>query len=214
LAERTAAALVRLLEDHDALIDVHTAGWCIPFVLTDRVDDADFEARIEQWAAVISLPVIREMSDDAAALQSLHRSWSAWAVNQRKPAFTLELSGFQRLEHDAALRGGDSLLALIQAMELALPSDGRAASARPGSVRHRVRRAEVFADAPGLFETIRVPGDAVQKGDLIGWIKSIQGETRQSVVASRRGDVLALQPVSAVHAGSWLVTLAVQESET
>ncbi len=203
LSERLAAALVALLDEHDALIDVHTAGWSSPFVLLDHVPDADLHRRIWHWAGSSGLPVIDEMPAGQSDLKGLDRSWSAWAVRLGKPAVTMELSGFHRLESPAARRGAEALGAMLAgAVVLAEP-------ARP--VAGRTCRRELHADCGGLFEALAEPGDHAAAGQLLGRVRALSGEIRQDIAAPQAGLILALQPISAVHVGSWLATLAVAE---
>ncbi|HWA45432.1 MAG TPA: succinylglutamate desuccinylase/aspartoacylase family protein, partial [Hypericibacter adhaerens] len=115
LADRIAHALTRLLETHDALIDVHTAGWSVPFVLLDHFADARLERRVLRWAACSALPVVGEMPAKIANLQGLDRSWSAWAVRQGKPAVTMELSGFHGIDHVGAHRGATAIINMLSA---------------------------------------------------------------------------------------------------
>jgi predicted deacylase len=202
LAERLAAVLVRLLDDHDALIDVHTAGWCVPFVLLDHAPDLGLLGRVARWASATTLPVVGEMPAEQSSLQGLDRSWSAWAMNKAaKPALTLELVGYRTLNSDCAKRGGEWLLDYVRAAaSLAAPVESR------GDLPFR---REIYADASGLFETLLEPGTRVQAGETVGLIRRIDGAVRETVVAAEDGLVLALQPISAVHVGSWLATLAV-----
>ncbi len=201
LGERLAAALVALLDEHDALIDVHTAGWSSCFVLLDHVADPQLERRILAWAASAGLPVIGEMPAEQSDLQGLDRSWSAWAVRLGKPAVTMELAGFHRIETAAARRGAEAVLAMLEAApRLSTPG---------GEERLRWRRIEIHAGSGGLFETDRAPDQQVARGERIGAVRSMQGEIREIVTAERDGFIIALQPVSAVQIGAWLATLAV-----
>lgn len=204
LGERLAAALVALLAEHDALIDLHTAGWSDCFILLDHVADAALAARATAWAARSGLPVIGEMPAAESDLQGLDRSWSAWAMRSGKPAVTMELSGFHRLEVAAAERGAAAALAMIEAAPALL-----AASPPEMPERPRLRRSELYAGAGGIFETTRRPGERVAAGATLGCIRALTGAVRDLVVAEADGLILALQPVSAVHVGSWLATLAV-----
>jgi predicted deacylase len=201
LGERLAAALVELLGEHDALIDVHTAGWSTCFVLLDHIVDPDLDRRVIAWAASTGLPVIGEMPAAQSNLQGLDRSWSAWACRIGKPAVTIELAGFHRLETKAARRGADAVLAMMEAVPHSdTPVDG---------VALKWRRAECYAGSGGLFETDYAPDDRVARGERIGVVRSLQGEIRETVTARSDGFIIALQPVSAVQVGSWLATLAV-----
>jgi predicted deacylase len=201
LAERLAAALVDLLNEYDLLIDVHTAGWCIPFVLLDPIADQTLGARIARWAAASGLPVIGEMANDLAALQGLDRSWSAYALSQGKPALTLELTGLHTLDSACARLGGNVLIKLVQAA---------AGFSEPVSEAPPLpRRLEIYANSSGLFEAFQQPGEQVAASQTIGVIRTTDGTVQETVRTSQGGLLLALQPISAVHVGSFLATLAV-----
>lgn len=205
LGERLAAALVALLGEHDALIDVHTAGWSTCFVLLDHIEEASLNRRVLRWAEASGLPVVGEMPAELSNLQGLDRSWSAWAVRLGKPAVTIELTGFHAIDREAAERGAKAVLEMLRAAPRAVDgSDDGGPLLAPAMCRH-----EIYAAGGGLFEAERRPGDRVGAGDRLGVVRSLLGERRETVAASDDGLVLALQPVSAVHVGSWLATLAV-----
>lgn len=202
LADRLAAALVKLLEKHDALIDVHTAGWAVPFVLLDHFADPALEARVASWAETSSLPVIGEMPASVSDLAGLGRSWSAWAVRLGKPAVTIELPGFHTLDLVGAYAGANAVLNMLTAAP--------ALRAKPKSKpRVTLRRHAVHADHGGLFEAERKPGDRVRRGERIGYVRSFTGEKLAAVKAPQAGLLIEVQPISAVHVGRRLVTLAV-----
>jgi N-alpha-acetyl-L-2,4-diaminobutyrate deacetylase len=200
LGERLAATLSCLLADYDALIDVHTAGWCIPFVLLDNMPAGDFAANIARWASAAKLPVVGEMAAELAEQQGLGRSWSAHAISRQVPAITLELCGFRTLNSQCAQAGARALLDLLAAVP---------ALSQPAEVMPLIsQRQEQYVDAAGLFEAFRSPGDNLSAGETIGLVRARDGAVRQTIRAARDGLLLALQPISAVHVGSWLATIA------
>ena len=198
-AERIAAALFALLEDHDALIDVHTAGLCVPFVLVDPVSDPTARASLWAWASASGLPVVGELAADRRDLQGLARSWSASAVGAGRPALTVELPGARTLLAAEARAGAAALHALL-----------RAVSSTHGAAPSPSHRVEMFADAAGLLELEVTPGLHVQAGDVLACVRTFEGERRSWVRAQADALVLAVQPLSAVRAGSWVLTLAVE----
>src|SRR5262249_10996048 len=114
LGERLAAALVKLLGEHDALIAVHTAGTSTLVILLAHIEDERVAGRVAAWATTSGLPVLGEMPAEQSNLQGLDRSWSAWATRLGKPAVTMELAGFHRLETEAARMGAAALLAMLE----------------------------------------------------------------------------------------------------
>lgn len=202
LAERIAATLVTLVSNHDAFIDVHTAGWCIPFALLDNCSDRQLLARIAKWAQVAHVPVIRDMPVSEASLQALDRSSTAWVVQQLKiPAFTLELVGLHTIMSECARKAADWLIEYIKAA----PGPS-VTQCRSRKLPHRY---EIYSEGEGLFETCVLPGNHVSTGTLLGLIRSECGKVKNSVAALQDGLVLGVQPISSVHVGTWLVTLAV-----
>jgi N2-acetyl-L-2,4-diaminobutanoate deacetylase len=202
LADRLAAALVKLLGEHDALIDVHTAGWAVPFVLLDHFADAALEARVVAWAESSGLPVVGEMPAKISDLAGLDRSWSAWAVKLGKPAVTIELPGFHTLDLLGAHRGANAVLNMLTAA----PKLRARPKTRP---RVRLHRRSIHAEHGGLFEAERKPGERVRKGERIGYVRSLAGEKLAAVKAPAAGLLIEVQPISAVHVGRRLATLAI-----
>jgi uncharacterized protein len=200
LAERLAAKLAEMLEDHDRLIDVHTAGCCIPFVLLDAIADGDLARRVAAWALTSQLLVVGEMKADFASLQGLDRSWSAYAIQRRKLAITMELKGFHTLDSDSAQSGSDAIFRMLEAT-----AELDKASVTSAAIPHRL---EQFANAGGFYESFSKPGEKVEAGKELGVIRSYSGAVKERVLAAGAGLILAIQPISAVEPGSWLITLS------
>jgi len=205
LADRIAHALTGLLASHDALIDVHTAGWSVPFVLLDHFADARLERRVLRWAMSSGLPVVGEMPAAVSDLQGLDRSWSAWAVRGGKPAVTMELAGFHVIDHVAAHRGAT---AIINMLSSAASLSGR--GPRTGPTAAPWIRRSICSDWGGLFEAERKPGDQIRRGERIGWVRSLTGEPLGEIKAPEAGLLLEIQPLSALHVGMRAATVAVE----
>jgi predicted deacylase len=143
------------------------------------------------------------MGTDFAALQGLDRSWSAYALGQGKPALTLELAGFHTLDSGCARLGGEVLLNLLRAA---------AGLGEPAGAPPRLPyRLEIYGNSNGLFEAFCQPGDRLAAGQAIGVVRAVDGTVHETVQAGQAGLLLALQPTSAVHVGSFLATLAVAD---
>lgn len=204
LAERIADTLVKLMNEYDVLIDVHTAGWCTPFIIVDNTPDKELHNRIIQWVKTTKVIIVGEMGDSEAELQGLDKSWSAWVLSKEKSACTFELPGFHKLEHEFAETGAEDLFTLIKNTEIVMKTENE--SILTSDILPT--RVETYSNTAGIFESIKKPGDLINTGELIGWIKSLKGETSSEVLAKNKGIILALQPISAVQIGSWLVTIA------
>ena len=202
LGERLAAALAELMNSHDALIDVHTAGWCTQFLLLDHIDDCELQGRVYRWADSSGLPAFGEMPPEQANLQGLDRCWTTWVVRNGKPAVTIELSSLMTLDSAGAEKGAEAILKMLRDLPRALADKNGAAPIK------RVRK-EIYSETGGLFETACNVGDKVKAGAIIGRIRTILGDAQETVTAPSAGEVIALNPVSAVMVGTHLATLAV-----
>jgi uncharacterized protein len=201
MSERLAAILVTLLEGHDLLIDVHSAGWAIPFVLIDHTENLELKGKVIRWARASSLPIIQEMSIGEVMLQGLNRSWSSWSLSLGKPAITVELSGYRMIESGAAKFGAEVIMKLLEAASQI--ENGEKSNPKLPF------RFEILSNTTGFFETFCAPGDSIVVGMNIGVIRDFRGRIIETVTARKEGFILDLQPVSSVHPGSWLTTLAV-----
>ncbi|MCK7510630.1 MAG: succinylglutamate desuccinylase/aspartoacylase family protein [Desulfobacterales bacterium] len=205
LGERLAAALVALMASHDALIDVHTAGWCTNFVLLDNIADPVMQGMVYRWSTPPPCPCSAKCRAEQANLQGLDRCWTTWVVNNGKPAVTIELSGLMTLDVIGAEQGADAILKMLRDLPRAL---GDKAGAEPVKlVRH-----EVYSETGGLFETACNVGDSLAAGAVIGRVRTMLGDIQETAITPCAGDVIALNPVSAVMVGTHLVTLGVKPS--
>lgn len=202
LGERLAAALVQLMAGHDALIDVHTAGWCTNFLLLDHIADPVLQGQVYRWADSAGLPVFGEMPAEQANLQGLDRCWTTWVVNNGKPGVTIELSGLMTLDVIGAERGADAVLRMLRDLPRALAD-------KAGAAPVKMVRLEVYSETGGLFETACDVGDKLAAGAVIGRVRTILGDIQETAVAPCAGEVIALNPVSAVMVGTHVVTLGV-----
>jgi N-alpha-acetyl-L-2,4-diaminobutyrate deacetylase len=200
LTERLAAALSRLLDEHDVLIDVHTAAWCVPFVIVDRVVDQVLFNAVHRWVRRTDWPVVQEMEEANARLRCLEKTWSAYAMSQGKPAVTVELAGYRTLDAPCARLAADRLAALLESLaELDRPVE----PIEPPPIRF-----ELHANASGLLEAILPPGHHVRRDQLFAVVRTPEGRIQEEIRSPVDGLLLAFTPIAAVHCGSYVATLA------
>jgi predicted deacylase len=85
----------------------------------------------------------------------------------------------------------------------------RALADKAGAAPVKMVRLEVYSETGGLFETACDVGDKLAAGAVIGRVRTILGDIQETAVAPCAGEVIALNPVSAVMVGTHLVTLGV-----
>ena len=205
--ERVTAAVTRLARECDAAIDVHTAGWCIPYLLMDPVADAGLSARTEELARATGITMIGEFTSERYEASGLAASLPPVVLAAGKPAFTFELAGHGNVAWEQAEAGAVGLRNAIRHLgivrdEREVPHD---VVVRP-TAGHR-RRA-VISERGGIVEFTVRPGDDVTKGRRIGRIRDVWGRVVEEVLSPADGFVIGLTPTGATWTGGYLAEIA------
>ncbi|MEP7029136.1 MAG: succinylglutamate desuccinylase/aspartoacylase family protein [Candidatus Eisenbacteria bacterium] len=206
--ERVTAAVTRIAREADAAIDVHTAGWCIPYLLMDPVADAALAARTEELARATGITMVGEFVSERYEATGLAASLPPVVLAAGKPAFTFELAGHGNVAWEQAEAGAVGMRNAIRHLgivrdEREVPRD---VVVKPTAGHHR--RA-VLAERGGIVEFNVRPGDDVTKGRRIGRIRDVWGRVVEEVLAPAEGFVIGLSPVGATWTGGYLAELAV-----
>lgn len=213
LSERLAHALSLLASSCDIVVDVHTAGWCIPFVILDDIREERLSAQVRSAALSSGLPVVNEMTSRAAELQGLDGSFSAWATRTGKKAFTMELPGTTGVDPTGARTGREALKKIIRGTSSFTNFETEAKTAQ--KIFHR--RKEIYSDIQGFFVPGACPGDTLFGGEDLGLVVPLNEYTIPHGIASSPGMkgsfVLAVNPCSSVFPGSWIITVAEKVGE-
>ncbi len=207
LSERTTAIIWDIARQHDFIIDVHTAGWCIPHILVDPLK-GELKERVEDFALASGVTVLQEYEEEKYQLQNLGASLPGVALKEGKVALTLELGGFKGIDWgsvDAGFVGLRNMLARAGLME------GKVSPVTSVPVIHEkgYRRASVYAPMGGLLMYVDVPGARVKKDGLIAEIRNVYGKVKDTVRAPRDGFIIGLNATSVVPSGGHLAELAV-----
>jgi predicted deacylase len=199
--ERIAARLWPLVEDADAVVDLHTGT---PDMLTHVRCGAD-DRTARRLAAAFGTRVVLVDGDapDPDAGGRLRRVAAARSV----PALTVELGNSRTVGRTAVEDGADGVLNVLRELDVlaADPADP------PDQSVFRVDADPVRAEASGLFELgpgVGV-GDRVTAGDELGVVYSPSTfEPRQRVTADVGGLVYALARGGVTVAGERLAAVA------
>jgi N-alpha-acetyl-L-2,4-diaminobutyrate deacetylase len=204
-SERIAYELMKIANEHDVIIDVHTAGHCMPFVLIDHYIDED-KLRIAMHTAIASgFLTIKEMPSELAAIQSLDRSLSASLVRAGKIAFTCELPGFHDLYSKQAAMGAEALIKMVKTVNN-IWSRPPTETGILGAIS-AASRLEMFSSSVGYFEVVNEPGVHIVKNDLIGRVRDESGAILEEFRAPAAAVIIAVQPIAPVDVGSWVSTV-------
>jgi predicted deacylase len=208
--ERITARLTAAAVSADAAIDVHTAGWAMPYVLLDPVADPALAERTRALARATGITRVEEFASEDYEKEGLAASLPPAVLAAGKPAFTLELGGYGHIEWAHVEAGAVAMRNAIR--HLGIVEDAvEPVKDVPVIEQEGHRRTALFCDQGGIVEFTVRPGDPVARGRRIGRVRDVYGKVIEEIVAPRAGFVLAFTPTNAVWSGAYLGELAVEE---
>lgn len=208
LSERTTAKIWALARQHDYVVDVHTAGWCIPHILVDPWE-GDLSQRVWEFASASGITVLHEFESERYALQNLGASLPSVALKEGRVSLTVELGGFKGIDWASVDAGYICLRNLLIKAGL-MEGKLRLATSAPVVRETGFRRSSLFAPRGGLLRFEEVPGSKVKEGQVIAEIRDIFGHVSAEVRAPEEGYVVALNAASVVSTGGYVGELAVR----
>lgn len=208
--ERVTARIVEAALAADAAIDVHTAGWAMPYILLDPVADAELAARTRALARATGVTLVDEFASEDYEKEGLGASLPPVLHAAGKPAFTLELGGHGHIEWSQVEAGAVALRNAIRHLGI-VRDETEGLRDVPAYEDEGRRRVDFFCDHGGLVEFVVRPGDRVEAGRRVARIRNVYGRVVEEIVAARTGVVLALAPTSAVWSGAYLGEIAAED---
>lgn len=209
--ERITARLTDAATAADAAIDVHTAGWAMPYVLLDPVADTALAEKTRGLARATGITLVEEFASDDYEKEGLAASLPPAVLAAGKPAFTLELGGHGHIEWGHVEAGAVALRNAIRHLDIV--TDAReGVKDVPVFEDEGHRRTAFFCDHGGLVEFTVRPGDPVVRGRRIGRVRDVYGRVIEEIHAPRSGFVLALAATNAVWTGAYLGEIAAEDT--
>jgi predicted deacylase len=210
--ERITARLTEAACAADAAIDVHTAGWAMPYVLLDPVEDAALAAKTRALARATGITLVEEFASDDYDKEGLAASLPPAVLAAGKPSFTIELGGHGQIEWSQVEAGAVALRNAIRHLGI-VADETEGVKDVPVFEDGPRRRTAFFCDHGGLIEFTVRPGDEVARGRRIARIRDVFGRVIEEITSPRTGIVLALTPTSAVWTGAYLGEIAAVEAD-
>lgn len=210
-AERLTAAIWKEASQAEYIIDLHTAGWCLPFILLDPSEGA-LRERTERFAIATGVTVLDEFEHSAYTLQRLDGSLSGHAIRQGHPAFTFELGGYYGIDWNSVHAGFEGLRnALIHAGLLrGSPREIQGVFVL-GEAGYQ--RFDVHASRGGLLEYVVGLGGRIRRGELIARTRNPFGDVVEEVVSPKDGYIIGLEGASMARTGGFVAELAVRKED-
>ena len=206
--ERVAAKIWEMASKSDFVIDVHSAGLSIPFVLIHPAEPLirDF---MEEIAYSSGLTVLYNYDRDLYERMGLERSLSGTSVRNGVPALTLELPGFTGIDPTGAKAGFIALKNML--IEIGVFEGSKEAIDFTPVIKERgLKRIRVRSREAGLLQYEKWLGSKVKEGDIIARVRNLFGEIIEEVVAPQDGYILQVNGYYRTFTGSVVATLAVR----
>jgi len=207
LPERITAKVWELASKSDFVLDVHTAGLCIPFVLIHPADPLirDF---IEDVAYSSGLTPLYNYDPELYDRIGLGKSLSGTSVKNGTPALTIELPGFVGINELGAKAGFIAMKNILVKLD-ALEGEYEEVDFLPVVRRRGLKRTRVLSKASGLLDYEVRLGEEVEEGQILARVRDPFGEVVEEVKAPKRGYVVQVNGFYRVFTGGRVVTLAV-----
>ncbi len=208
IAERNTAKIWEIARKAEVVVDVHTAGVCIPFILIDPIT-GDLRKRVEDLAYATGVTVLDEYTPEKYELRKLASSLPGVALKEGIPSFTLELGGFYGIDWKSVEAG---FIALKNMLVKTGNLEGQLETIESATViRERgYRREDLTSSKGGIIEHLKSLGDRVTKGDAIAKIRDTYGNVVEEVQAPTNGYIIALNGTNLTRTGGGVATLAVK----
>lgn len=207
--ERIASKVWELMKDYDCVIDVHTAGNCIPHILLDPLPEP-LRTRTHElcWASGVS--VIEEFPEEEYNKRRLSASLGAVAAKANKLSATLELAGSGYIDWLNADVGYAALSNMLVWLGVLKKECSRVIEGVPVLNERGYHRETLRTDYAGFIQYVVKPGDKVQVGGKIGVVRYPNGEIAGDVTADRDCCIIGVNRSHAVSEGDAVCSIAVR----
>jgi len=208
LVERVVAKIWELASGSDFVLDVHTAGLCIPFALIHPAEPLirDF---VEEVAHSSGITPLYNFDPEIYDRIGLGRSLSGTSVRNGIPALTIELPGFVGIDELGARAGYIALKNVMVKLGM-LEGGYEEGDFLPVVRRKGLKRVRVLSESPGLLDYEVRLGEEVEEGQLLARVRDPFGDVVGEVRAPRPGYVVQVNGFHRVSTGGRVATLAVE----
>ncbi len=208
IAERITAKIWEVARKHDIIIDLHTIGKGIPFVLLDPVT-GDLKERTDDLAEATGITVLEEYSPEDYAQQNLGASLGGVASQANIPSLTIELGGSKDIDWNSVEAG---YLAVRNVLVHIGAVNGTKTPVKSSVVIRRTgyRREDVWSEKGGLIEYVVELGQMVKAGRALAKVRGLFGEVLEEVKMPVDGYIVALNSGHVAHTGGPVATIAIK----
>jgi predicted deacylase len=188
LSHRLAALIARLAESCDVYIDFHAnPSPALEFAIIKHPGDEVIWEKSRSLARAFGITTIEMMQ-----VHERHRTGTFTDFVQldlHKPCLVVELLAWRRFDPLSLRTGVRGTLNVLRYLKMI---DGEI---EPQTDVHilpgRLSRIELTANRGGLVYPLRLPGEKIRKGELIGLVRNLWGDVVEEILAPLDGWILA-----------------------
>lgn len=208
IAERITAKIWEIARKHDVIIDLHTIGRGIPFVLLDPVT-GDLKRRNDELAEATGITVLDEFESDTYEQQNLGASLGGAASKHDIASLTIELGGSKDIDWGTVEAG---YLAVRNVLVHLGSVKGAITPVRSSVVIREkgYRRKDVFSERGGLLEYVVKLGQKVKAGQVLAKVRNPFGDVLEDIRMPENGYIIALNSYENAYTGDGVATIAVK----
>lgn len=194
LEERIAHKLVKLLEDMDAVIDLHTFGMESPVTALQFTEECPLVDAFMPEQVWMLIP--EKGNEFVSAL-------GPWLAKQGKPNIAVEMNLINHFEDlDKVLEGFRNIFKHLGMLTEKPKKNG----AVPKFIRTPIK-----TDHPGIFVPAKNIKDNVKQGDLIGHVFSIKDLSKNEIIAPKTGIIMQIRRKEKVKMGDDVFAIGEQK---
>lgn len=208
LPERIIAEIWSLASNSDFVLDIHTAGLCIPFALIHPAEPS-IKSFMEEIAYASGLTPLYNYDSELYNRIGLGKSLTGTAVMSGIPSLTLELPGLVGIDELGARAGFLALKNTLIKLGM-LDGDYEEIDFLPVIKRRGMKRTMVSAEESGLIDYYAELGDELRKGQLIARIRDPLGDVLEEIRSPWEGFLIQINGFYRVFTGGKVATLAVE----
>jgi len=208
IAERITAKIWEIARKHDFIIDLHTIGNGIPFVLLDPVT-GDLKRRNDELAEATGITVLDELSSDDYEQQNLGASLGGVASKDNIPSLTIELGGSKDIDWGTVEAG---YLAVRNVLVHVGAVKGTVTPVKSSVVIREsgYRREDVWSEKGGLIEYVVDLGQKLKAGQVLAKVRNPYGEVIEEVRMPEDGYLVAQNSSHVTYTGGPMATIAIR----
>ncbi len=208
LPERITNIIYNIAVNHDVVLDIHTAGDSIPFILIDPIK-GELKTMTLELANSMGITVLEEYTEEKYEREKLGGSLPPQTLKKNIPSFTVELPGGDRIDWRGVNVGFKAVLNLMIHLGMM--------DSKPNEINEffvlkegNYRRHDIMANNAGIIENFVSLGEKVDKYMPLGVIRDLSGNVVEWVKTDKSGYVIALPSRSIINPAGYVYLLAIE----